>query len=252
MLREAVRDMPDESIRDVKFDNYVLHVRKHVNDVYSGRIEDGHKQVHQFTNKSLPAVAAELMSVFEWYLPEDEGVFDILDEKDLQDDAIDGGLNNLIDNYHKHNIGNIYQEMEHIRTEIRNGNAVDLQQVEQRIMKLFDKLEDTILNVVDKHNKLKDEAGGAVDELENKLRELQDKVEALSKKPVTMDAYSSNPPDSNRVYQDYYSYLPKPTISISPVGQITITFDSGWTNLDRENFLQDMKAKIVKKSIKSK
>ena len=127
MLRNAVDGMEDEDFRELGFDTYKLNIRKHMNDVYSGRITDGHKQVHQFTNKSLPQVAAELMSIFEWYMPEDEEELQILGEESLNDDAIEGGLNNLVDNYRKHNIANMYTEMENIREEIRHGNAVDLQ-----------------------------------------------------------------------------------------------------------------------------
>jgi len=78
-LSKAVAGMTDEEFRDVYIDTNKLSIRKHINDVYSGRISDGHKVIHQFTNKSLPQLCADLMSVFEWYSDEDEHVFDILD-----------------------------------------------------------------------------------------------------------------------------------------------------------------------------
>lgn len=246
-LRNAVKDMEDESFREINLDHYILHIRKHVNDVYSGRITDGHKQIHQFTNKSLPATAAELMSIFEWYLPEDEAELQLLDEDTLPDDAIKGGLNQLMENYHKHNIVNIYSEMENIREEIRNGNAVDLQQVEQKIMKLFDKLEQNVLSMMDKHNTLNTDAGKAIDELEQKLIALQNKIDELNKKPVTVQAYSAAPENDSKIHQEYYSYLPRPQVTISPSGQITISFSQDWTHHDRSNFLSDMKARVIKK-----
>lgn len=249
-LREAVKDMGDEEYKEIKVDNYTIHIRKHVNDVYSGRITDGHKQIHQFTNKSLPATAAELMSVFEWYLPEDEPELNLLEESHLPDDAIHGGINQLVDNYRKHNIVNIYQEMENIREEIRHGNAVDLQQVEQKIMKLFDKLESNVFDMMDKHNSLGQDAGSAIDEIEQKLIALQNKVDELNKKPVTVEAYSSAPENDKHIHQEYYSYLSKPQVIISPTGQITISFSQDWTHMDRGNFLSDMKARIVKKEAK--
>ena len=86
--------------------------------LYSGRISDGHKVIHQFQNKSLPQLCADVMSVFEWYSDQDEHMFDILDEENLSNDAIHGGLNELTDNYKKHNLANIYTEMENIRQEI--------------------------------------------------------------------------------------------------------------------------------------
>ena len=247
-LHDAVEGMTDEDFREIPFDTYTLHIRKHVNDVYSGRVTDGHKQVHQFTNKSLPATSAELMSVFEWYMPEDAEELEVLDESTLPDDAIEGGLNNLIENYRKHNIVNIYSEMENIREEVRNGVAVDLQQVEQKIMKLFDKLEENVLSVTDKHNLLNSDAGSAIDELEQKLRGLQTKIDELSKKPVTVDAYSAAPANDRQVHSEYYSYLPKPTVKIAPDGHIVISFSSDWTGMERSNFLNDMRAKVVKKA----
>ena len=250
MLREAVSDMTDEDMRELVFDNYKISIRKHVNDVYSGRIIDGHKQVHQFTNKSLPAVAAELMSVFEWYLPEDEKELELLDENMLEDDVIEGGLGELVDNYRKHNIINIYAEMENIREEMRHGMAVDLQQVEQKMMRLFDKLESSMMDVVDKHNMLNADSGDAVDLLERKLLDLQDKIDRLNQQPTTVAAYSSTPGNDKQIHDDYYPYLSKPSVVISPTGHITISFNSDWTHMERENFLQDMKARAVKQSSK--
>jgi hypothetical protein len=245
-LRQATLGMTDEDIRQIPIDTYTLHIRKHVNDVYSGRVTDGHKQVHQFTNKSLPAVSAELMSVFEWYSPEDEKNVEVLEESLLPDDKINLNLNNLIDHYKKHNISNIYSEMENIRGEIRNGTAVDLQQVETRIMKLFDKLEETLLNNANKHNELARDAGSAIDELEAKMRELQAKVEEMNLRPTSINAFSTNPPDEKEIYNNHYAYLPKPEVNISPDGRIKISFPANWTPLDRSNFLSDMKAKVVK------
>jgi 8-oxo-dGTP pyrophosphatase MutT (NUDIX family) len=249
-LRNAVRGMQDEDFKDVKLDGYTISIRKHTNDVYSGRINDGHKVVHQFTNRSLPALCAELMSVFEWYMPEDEKELELLDESALPDDAIEGGFNSLMEHYKRHNISNIYQEMENIRTEIRHGNAVDLQQVEQKIMKLFDRMEETIHAVVDKHNELTEMAGNELDQLETRLRELQAKVDELSKKPETVEAYSSNPGSPTQIHSNFYPYLPRPSVEISPDGRIKIAFGSEWTPMEKENFLQDMKAKAVNKAKK--
>jgi ADP-ribose pyrophosphatase YjhB (NUDIX family) len=248
MIREAVRGMTDEDFKDIKFDNYTISIRKHINDVYSGRISDGHKMLHQFTNKSLPQLTAELMSVFEWYLPEDEPELHILDEQSLSDDAIDGGLDHLIEDYKRHNLANIYQEVENIREEIRHGNAVDLQQVEKKIMELFDKLEKYVHIITEKHNQLAEHAGQEIDELENKLLQLQQKVDELNKRPVSVEAYTNSPDKSAHLLNNDYCYLSKPIIEISPNGKIKITFAPDWNYLDQENFLKDMRAKVVKKA----
>jgi len=248
ILHDAVEGMEDESFKDIHIDTYVLSIRKHMNDIYSGRVNDGHKVVYQFTNKSLPELTAGLMSVFEWYLPEDEKALDILDDKNMSDDIVQGGLHQLVENYKRHNIGNIYQEMETIREQMRNGVAVDLQQVEQRLMSLFDKLEHVMHDLTGKHNELAESVGKDMDELEQKLRELQSKIIDIDKIPQKVEAYSANPADKDKVHDEYYSYLTKPRIEISPNGKITISFGTDWQDMEKENFLHDMRAKIIKAS----
>jgi 8-oxo-dGTP pyrophosphatase MutT (NUDIX family) len=245
-LRDEVKNMKDEDFKDIHIDTYKVTIRKHMNDIYSGRVEDGHKVVYQFTNKSLPELTAALMSVFEWYLPEDENFLESLDDN-MGDDVIHGGVQTLIENYKRHNIGNIYQEMETIREQMRNGMAVDLQQVEARIMKLFDKLEETIHSVSDKHNHLAGLAGSEIDELERKLRDLQNKIEEMERVPETVTAYSAQPMNPARIHDENYPYLPRPQVEISPNGKIRITFSHDWTDLEKQNFLHDMKAKAVKR-----
>ncbi len=138
--------------------------------------------------------------------------------------------------------------MENIREEVRNGMAVDLQQVEARIMSLFDKLEDFVHGVATKHNQLVEEAGNEIDVLENKLIQLQTKVDELNKKPVTVEAYSTSPVKPAALLESDYCYLSKPSIEISPNGKIRIVFSHDWNPMDQENFMKDMKAKVVKKS----
>ena len=244
-LRKEVAGMTDESFKDFNIDTHVISIRKHMNDVYSGRVSDGHKVVYQFTNKSLPEVTAALMSVFEWYMPDDEHDLELLD--DISDDAIEGGINSLMDNYKRHNIGNIYQEMETIREQMRNGVAVDLQQVEGRIMKLFDKLEEMIHEVASKHNELGEKAGKEVDDIEIKLRQLQSKIDEMASKPQTVEAFSTRPANPTEVHNNNYPYLPRPQVEIFPDGKIKISFASEWTSLDRENFLSDMRARTLKR-----
>jgi 8-oxo-dGTP pyrophosphatase MutT (NUDIX family) len=246
-LREEVKEMSDEDFKDFHIDTNTVSIRKHMNDVYSGRVSDGHKVIYQFTNKSLPELTAALMSVFEWYLPEDEEILNIIDDKSLDDDVIHGGVHSLIENYKRHNIGNIYQEMETIREQIRNGMAVDLQQVEARIMKLFDKLEETIHNISDKHNSLAEMAGEEIDELERKLRDLQNKIDEMGKGPETVTAITSGKPNPSRIHDENYPYLPRPQVEISPNGAIKITFGSDWTDMEKTNFLHDMRAKVMKR-----
>lgn len=245
-LKDEVKDMGDEDFKDFTLDTSTISIRKHMNDVYSGRVTDGHKVIYQFTNKSLPELTAALMSVFEWYVPEDENILDNLDS-DLEDNIIEGGIQHLIENYKRHNIGNIYQEMETIREQMRNGMAIDLQQVEARIMKLFDRLEDVVHTISDKHNELASLAGNEIEELENKLRALANKIDDMERRPETITAFSQNAPNPKQIHNDNYPYLPRPQVEISPNGQIRITFNSDWTDLEKQNFLHDMRAKAVKR-----
>ena len=245
-LRQVVENMQDEDFKEVHLDTYTISIRRHMSDVYSGRVSDGHKVIYQFTNKSLPELTAALMSVFEWYLPEDEMGLNQLYDDNIPDDAIHGGLHQLVENYRRHNIGEIYSEMETIREQMRNGMAVDLQQVEGRIMKLFDKLEESVHEISGKHNQLAEMISKDIDELESKLRELQVKInETPEPTPQTIEAYSANPANQDRVHDEYYSYLSKPRVEIAPNGKITITFSKDWQDEEKTNFLQDMRARVI-------
>lgn len=252
MLKRGVEGMGDDEIRDIQFGNYTLHVRKHVNDIYSGRIDDGLKTIHQFINRSLPALTGELMSVFEWYDDENDkdSKFEVHDDSTLSDEIIQDGIKKLVNNYRSYNIADIYDEMESIREEIRHGNAIDLQQIENRVMALFDKLEDRMDIFREKHNSLASKLGDEIDDIEKKLIALQDSIDNMSKKPAKVEAFSADPADPKEVFSEYYAYLSKPRVIISPTGHITIDFGSDWMSGDRENFLKDMRAKVVKKSKK--
>jgi hypothetical protein len=77
--------------------------------------------------------------------------------------------------------------------------------------------------------------------------QLQSKLDEVSKRPETVEAFSVNLPDQDDVIDQFYNYLSRPNIEISPNGKIKITFNSDWMPMDKENFLKDMKAKVVKK-----
>jgi hypothetical protein len=243
IIRDAVQGMTDDSIRDVKFGTYTLHIRKHVNDVYSGRIDDGLKTIHQFVNRSIPLLTAELMSVFEWY---SEDNFDVEEEEKLPDEVITDGINRFVDNYKNKGISNIHVEMENIREEIRNGVVVDIQQAEQKILKLFDKLSELIATVQTKHNDLATRAGSDLDEIERKLLDLQSKVGVMPAKNTVMRAIATADTNPKKIHDEFYDYLSKPKVVIEPNGRITISFSSDWNNDEKINFLSDMKAKVVK------
>ena len=49
------------------------------------------------------------------------------------------------------------------------------------------------------------------------------------------------------VHDKMYMYLTRPQVEIDPNGKMKILFKSDWGHLDRANFLEDMKAKVLKK-----
>ncbi len=253
-LKSEVEGMKDDSIKDIKFAGYTLHIRKHVNDVYSGRIDDGLKTIHQFVNRSLPALTAELMSVFEWYSDKDDEKFSVENEDKLTNNVIFTGMKKLVDNYRNYNVADIYDEMESIREEIRHGNARDLQQAEQKIMSLFDKLEEKLKFTQEKHNSLARKSGDELDKLEDKLKSLAEKVQKLndkkSSKKESIEASIDEVPNHRKIHSELYPYLSKPSITILPQGVINITFGNDWMDLEKEDFLKDLKAKALKKSDK--
>lgn len=247
MIRSAVKGMKDDESREVKIGEYKIHIRRHANDIYSGHIDDGLKTIHQFSNRSLPALTGEVMSVFEWYLPEDHPELKIHEDHELTDDTIKDGMSKLANNYKSYNLADIHDEMHNIREEIRHGNAVDIQQVEQKIMGLFDKLDEKLTETQEKHNSLARKAGKEVDELYEKLAQLQDSIEEKNKKPTKVQAYSSQPENPIKIHSESYMYLSKPRVVIHPSGHIAIDFASDWTGMEKENFVKDMRAKIVTK-----
>ena len=115
-------------------------------------------------------------------------------------------------------------------------------------MGLFDKLEEAVHSVAQKHNQLVRDAGTEVDELESKLKLLQQKVDELNSKPTTVEAYQTRPVSSEKIYDSHYMYLPKPKIIVSGDGKIVITFEKDWTDMEKSNFLSDMRAKVINKS----
>lgn len=250
MLRDAVKDMKDDESKIVNFGDYRIHVRKHANDIYSGNIDDGLKTIHQFSNRSLPSLTGEVMSVFEWYLPEDNPELTIHSDEELTDDTISDAIDKLTGNYKSYNLTDIHDEMHNIREEIRHGNAVDLQQVEQKILKLFDKLEERLTETQNKHNSLARKAGKEIDELYSKLARLQDIIEKKTKTPSKIEAYSSKPENPIAVHAQHYMYLSKPRVVVHPTGHIAIDFATDWTSMEKENFVKDMRAVVVKKIAK--
>jgi hypothetical protein len=83
-----------------------------------------------------------------------------------------------------------------------------------------------------------------MDELEARLIELRSKLDE-PRKGKTVEAFSANPANHSKVHDRLYSYLTKPRVEISPNGKITISFGDDWEDLERSNFLEDMRARVI-------
>jgi hypothetical protein len=117
-------------------------------------------------------------------------------------------------------------------------------------MKLFDSLENHMRLIASKHNLLTQESGKTVEDIEKKLIQLQSKIDELRNRPTTVEAYSANPLHPRKLLESDYCYLSKPRIEILPNGVIRIMFSTDWSDMDRENFLHDMRANVIKKATK--
>jgi 8-oxo-dGTP pyrophosphatase MutT (NUDIX family) len=249
-LDPHVGSLKEDGVAKVPLSSYTIVIRKHKDGKRSGNIDDGGKTIHRFNNLDHEDMLKDIMSLFEWS-GSGESKIKILPPEKLSDETIENGIGKMVDNYRSYNLGDIYDEVENIRQEIRQGNAVDLQQAEAKIMSLFDKLEERLLNAEKKHNSLANKAGDEIDEIEKKLIELQSKLESMTKnKPSTVEAISSNPQNPSKISKEFYPYLSKPKVIIKPDGHVIIHFDKDWTDDEKSNFLVDLKAKALKKKKK--
>jgi len=245
-----VSGLDENDVAKIPLSSYVVTIRKHKDGKKSGHIDDGGKTIHRFMGLEDNEMTKDIMSLFEWFDSKHMHKIKIISPEKLSDDTIEDGMSKMIDNYRSYNIGDIYDEMENIRQEIRQGNAVDLQQAEAKILSIFDKMEDRLLNVEKKHNSLAGRAGDEIDQIEAKLRELQSKIESINKKPSVIEAISSDNINPSKISKEFYPYLSKPMVTIKPNGHITIHFKEDWTDDEKSNFLTDLKAKTLKKKKK--
>ena len=249
ILKEEVEDIKKDSVKDIKFDSLNIHVRKHDDNKVSGYIEEGHKKIHSFVRKSLKELNKDIMGLFEWHLPDHLDEEKAIDETKDQD-IIRTGLNKMVNSYAKKNITNIYYEIENIREEIRNGIAVDIQQAENKMMKVFDKLEDMMEEKDSKYDKMNEKQNKDIDKLHDKLKELQKKLDELTEKETHVDAVVSKGTNIEKTLMKSYFYLTKPEVKQMDSGKIHFTFKSDWDSEDKISFLNDMKAIIINKKNK--
>ena len=246
MLRGLTEDMKNDETVAHKIDDAIIYIRKHFTDSYSGRVVRDGKIVHQYSNKTLPSLAADLMSVFEWYDSDQGYSFEVDDS--LGDDLINSGIEMLINSYKQVNLSNIHDEIMDVRDELRTATAIEVQQLETRLMGLFDTLEEVVGDISDAHNLLTDKAGDEIDVIYNQLLVLQAKVAELESKSSKVEGYTQTSKSPAKVHEKEYPYLSRPSVTILPSGKITIDFKEDWTSMEKINYLNDLKV-ILKKKI---
>jgi hypothetical protein len=225
--------MEVEGLKVFNLDTLNIHIRKHGNDCYSGKVLDGHKLVHEFANRSLPEITTELMSLMEYPLdPDDAGIIDeSIDDKDIKEK-----LKGLIQDYKQNSISNIYDEVQNIRQEMRNGTAVDLQQVEAKMLKLIEQLKETTEK---EHTTYQDR----LDSLTNELQSIKNiLLHSISGAPT----YGiPNPTFRDPYMMDPYSSFSRPTVTHLPNKIIRIVFNKDWPSIKKSEYLKDANLKKV-------
>lgn len=250
-IKSSVSDLAIESMAEIPLDTYTLKIRRHVDDTYSGVVVDGHKTMYTFSQQPLNRVVLDIMGLFEWFLPEDQEELEIVHEQMLPDEVIESGITELIDRYRRYQLGEIYDEMETIRQQIRDGVAIDLQQVEIRIMTLIDQLDRRLNEMEESFSERETKIKTDLNELESKLKELKLKLQSLESKPKSIEIPIAqemlSPIDTNIVHGVNYSYMSRPKIERSSKS-FKITFGPDWSDAEKEAFLRDLRARIIRKN----
>lgn len=237
-VTDAVKGMKvnEQRNHNLPVEGAVLKVRKLAGDMYSGWIIDKSGDInHLYDRLTLPALASQVMAVYEVYDKEK-------DEK-------------------KPSLRTLKDEIELLNSELRNVKAGQSQSnIEERLKGLvesLDKLTDSSSKQTEMHDKL-------VDRTENELNSIHTKLQGLrsvvgGQNPPKDEPEMANMMAVRRVGEpglcndcscnpcQCYTHLTKPTIEIEPSGKITIMFKSDWQNLDKTNFLHTMKMVVDKK-----
>lgn len=254
-VSKATKGMKVNESRQVNLpvEGALLKVRKLANDMYSGWLIDKAGDInHLYDRLTLPALASQIMSIYEVYDP---------DEKE-----------------NKPSLRSLKQEIELLNGELKDVKSTSTHlDVEERIKTLIDsidKLTDSNTKQIEAHDKLVSRTEAEINGVHDKLKRLQglvsDEVQALRADPhspefnangtlADKDLDVPNQIAVRRVGEPgmcsdcgsnpckCYTHLTKPTIEVAPGGKITIFFKSDWNSLDKMNFLGTMKMVADKK-----
>lgn len=242
-VSEASKNLKDGEARDyaLPVDGASLKVRKIANDMYSGWIIDKTGDIkHLFDRLTLPALASQIMSVYEVYdkdRPQDlRSIKDEIETINAQLKRHPKDISTLTERLYS-----LIETMSHIE-----GMATDLAAEQKRTMEV--------------HAEHATNVGLDLHEIRNKLGELKTSIEAKAapSPPPSAPEVPENMvtvrrtgtpgpcPDCSCERCNCYLHLTKPTIEIEPTGRITIMFKSDWNPLDKLNYLKSMKYVMAK------
>jgi len=240
-LKGQVADMKANETKtiDLPVKGAKLKVRKLAGDMYSGWVVDKKGDIeHLFDRLTLPALASQVMAVYEVYNPEEDNKFEPEAPKELH---------------------TLKEEIESINAELKSlKNKKDKAIVGKRLRVLIEDLanlhekvenhkEEHQTHISDVHQKLEELRGmfkpnEAAPPVEDEQPEISDKVEA---KQI---GEPEKCPDCGRNPCQCFLHLPRPVIEVRPNGCVTVMFKSeAWTTLDKLNYCKAMKYIISKK-----
>jgi 8-oxo-dGTP pyrophosphatase MutT (NUDIX family) len=242
-----------------------INIRKHGDDNYSGNIsKTGYdRKMLNFTNMPLVLVNIAILSVLEWKMPKGltkEEITDMFTGKNIKNimnshldidkeysikEYVEEGSSLLMDRYKEEQMVEIKNQMNLIRDSLKNDSAVDLRSLETRLMKLFDRLEETVKESERKIIEIESNSRNWYNILEAKLLELKNKLLELDKKPVKAKLEKTQVNPEEVLKKDYF-FLSKPKLMKNDEERnIEFEFDSDWDYPNIKSFLNDIKGKIL-------
>lgn len=205
-----------------------IKVRKLANDMYSGHLIDKSGSIdHLYDRLTIPALASQIMSVYEVY-----------DEETENSDLL-----------------SLKAEIERLNKDIRDSkikDGIERGEIEKRLTQVLDKID----HLEKLSNELEQDVKTVIEKEENevkkKLLTLKNRVEEdIESKLEVVTARKAGEPgeciDCNSSPCVCYTHLSRPSIDVFPDGRVNILFKSDWNSLDKTNFLKTMKMVVDRK-----
>jgi hypothetical protein len=118
-------------------------------------------------------------------------------------------------------------------------------------MTLIDQLDRRLNEMEESFSERETKIKTDLNELESKLKELKLKLQSLESKPKSIEIPIAqemlSPIDTNIVHGVNYSYMSRPKIERSSKS-FKITFGPDWSDAEKEAFLRDLRARIIRKN----